>query len=185
MYNDFLSDPKNPAYESIPAEFASLDRKSTITNKDVEKAFAGLSKSVQAQKLEPTMDTVRRVGNMYTASLYGGLASLLSNVESASLQGKRILMYSFGSGSAASFFAIKVSGDVSNISKTLDLKARLDAMEVVPCQSYVDSLKLREATHNAVEYKPVGDKSKLWPGSYYLREVDSMYRRFYERTPKA
>ncbi|PWN94743.1 hydroxy methylglutaryl-CoA synthase [Tilletiopsis washingtonensis] len=185
MYNDFLSDPKNPAYESIPAEFASLDRKSTITNKDVEKAFAGLSKSVQAQKLEPTMDTVRRVGNMYTASLYGGLASLLSNVESASLQGKRILMYSFGSGSAASFFAIKVAGDVSNISKTLDLKARLDAMEVVPCQSYVDSLKLREATHNAVEYKPVGDKSKLWPGSYYLREVDSMYRRFYERTPKA
>ncbi|CEH13176.1 hydroxymethylglutaryl-synthase [Ceraceosorus bombacis] len=185
LYNDFLADPKNPAYESVPAEYAQLDRKSTITNKDVEKFFAGFGKEAQSKKLEPTMDTVRRVGNMYTASLYGGLASLLSNASSSSLQDKRILLYSFGSGCAASVFAIKVKGDTSTLAKNLDLHARLDKMEKVPCQTYVDALHLREGTHNAVHYTPKGDINNLWPGTYFLENVDGEYRRTYGRTPKA
>lgn len=131
------------------------------------------------------MDTVRNVGNMYTASMYGGLASLLSNVDSASLQGKRVLFYSFGSGCAASIFALKVVGDTSTMAEKLDLHKRLASMEVVPCQTYVDSLKTREATHNATEYTPVGDVKNLWPGAYYLEHVDKTFRRTYKRAPSA
>jgi hydroxymethylglutaryl-CoA synthase len=45
--------------------------------------------------------------------------------------------------------------------------------------------QLREETHNAVSYKPIGKLEDLWPGSYYLAEIDSMYRRRYEQAPAA
>jgi hydroxymethylglutaryl-CoA synthase len=185
LYNDFLSDPQNENYKDIPQEWTKIDRLDTIYNKDVEKAFAALAKSRMQTKLEPTMEVVRNVGNMYTASVYGGLASLLSNVESANLQGKRILVYSFGSGSAASVFSLRVKGDVTNLSKQLDLKQRLAAREVVPCQTYVDCLNTREQTHNAVNYEPKGKLSDLFPGTYYLEKVDGQFRRTYGRTATA
>lgn len=182
VYNDYLADPTNPAYASIPENFKDLDRKSTITNKDVEKAFAALTKSAQASKLEPTNDTVRRIGNMYTASLYGGLASLLSNVHSKDLQNKRIFFYAFGSGCAASVFSAKVVGSTEDIAAKLDLKKRLQDMAVVPCQTYVDSLKSREDTHNVVDFVPKGDISNLWSNTYYLEKIDKTWRRSYKRT---
>ena len=183
--NDFLADPTNEKYAAIPAEYKDLDRKSTITNKDVEKAFAALSKSTMGAKLEPTMSTVRRCGNMYTASLYAGFLSLINNVPSADLQGKRVLLYSFGSGSAASFFSVRVVGSTEEIVTKSNLLQRLADMKVVPCQEYVDSLKTREACHNAVDLVPGGALDNLWPGSYYLEKVDKAYRRTYGRTPKA
>ncbi|CBQ70143.1 probable hydroxymethylglutaryl-CoA synthase [Sporisorium reilianum SRZ2] len=183
LYNDYFSDPKNDKYASIPANFAELDRKSTITNKDVEKAFAAFGKEAQQTKLEPGMDTVRRCGNMYTASLYGGLVSLLSNIPSQEIQGKRVLLYSFGSGAAASMFVIRVNGSTEQLVKAADLKNRLASMKVVPCETYVEALKTREATHNAVNHKPVGLLENLWPGAYYLENVDHMYRRTYGRIP--
>lgn len=181
LFNDYLSDSKNEKYASIPTSFADLDRKSTITNKDVEKAFTAYGKESAAKKLEPTMDVVRRVGNMYTASLYGGLASVLSNVSSSELQGKNILMYSFGSGSAASVFTFHIQGDTSIIAEKLDLKNRLDQREVVPCQTYVESLKLREAMHSAKDVTPKGSVDSLFAGAYYLEKIDSMFRRTYGR----
>lgn len=132
-------------------------------------------------KLEPGMDTVRRCGNMYTGSLYGGLASILSNKTSDELQGKRIFCYSFGSGCAASFFVVRAVGSTEKIRETLRLKERLEAMQVVPCNAYVDALKTREATHNAVAHDPKGSLEDLWPAAYYLEKVDDKYRRFYQR----
>ncbi|PWN28370.1 hydroxy methylglutaryl-CoA synthase [Jaminaea rosea] len=181
VYNDYLSDPTNSAYASIPESFKDLDRQSTITNKEVEKAFAAHTKQMQASKLEPTNDTVRRVGNMYTASLYGGLGSLISNVSSADMQGKRILFYAFGSGCAASVFSAKVVGDVSHIKEKMQLQERLAAMEVVPCQTYVDALKMREETHNKVDFEPKGDVKDVWEGAFYLEKIDKTWRRSYGR----
>ncbi|CAO1631173.1 unnamed protein product [Sympodiomycopsis kandeliae] len=182
VYNDYIADPTNPAYASIPESFKDLDRQGTITNKDVEKAFAALTKPMQASKLEPTNDTVRRIGNMYTASLYGGLASLLSNVASKDLQNKRIFFYAFGSGCAASVFSAKVIGSTEDIAAKLDLKKRLADMTVVPCQTYVDSLKSREDTHNVVDFTPKGDVANIWPKTYYLEKIDKTWRRSYKRT---
>jgi hydroxymethylglutaryl-CoA synthase len=77
---------------------------------------------------------------MYTASLYGGLASLISSVEPAEFLGKKITMFAYGSGLASSFYAIKVVGDTSVIREKMDLVNRLASMKVVPCQDYVDAL---------------------------------------------
>jgi hydroxymethylglutaryl-CoA synthase len=80
---------------------------------------------------------------MYTASLYGALASLLDSTESKELQGKRIGMFSYGSGLAASFFTLRVKGSTENMMKQLNLKERLAKMEVRPCTEYVKALEVR------------------------------------------
>ncbi|WFD00485.1 hydroxymethylglutaryl-CoA synthase [Malassezia yamatoensis] len=182
LYNDYLADPSNEKYAEVPKEYGDLDRQSTITNKDVEKHFAALSKSAMFTKLEPGMDTVRRCGNMYTGSLYGGLASIIANKTSEELQNKRILLYSFGSGCAASFFIVRVAGSTDTIREKLQLKQRLASMQVVPCTAYVDALNTREETHNSIAHNPKGSLDDLWPNSYYLEKVDDKFRRFYQRT---
>jgi len=122
---------------------------------------------------------------MYTASLYGGLASLIANVEPEVLQGKRVSMFAYGSGCASSFFALRVKGDTTEIREKMDLLNRLASMKVVPCTEYVDALKLREKNHNAGSYIPEGSIDNLWPGSYYLESIDSRYRRKYAIAPRA
>lgn len=179
LFNDFLADPTNEKYASIPAEYKDVDRRESIMNKDLEKAFTALAKPIMAKKLEPGMNTVRRCGNMYSGSLYGGLASVVANTQDEDFKGKRVLMYSFGSGSAASVFVIRVDGSTEEIRTKLDLNNRLSQMQVVPCTVYVDALQTREHTHNAVDFEPKGSLEDLWPGTYYLKNVDSKYRRFY------
>jgi len=122
---------------------------------------------------------------MYTASLYACLASLLSTVEPKQLLGKRVSLFAFGSGCAASFFTLRVKGDTSEIRTKMNLLNRLAQMKVVPCQEFVDALVLREKNHNAVNYTPEGSVDNIWPGAYYLDSVDSKYRRKYLHAPVA
>jgi hydroxymethylglutaryl-CoA synthase len=108
-----------------------------------------LSKPHYAKHVEPSMECAQRCGNMYTASLYGGLASLLSTVTPEVLKGKRIAMFAFGSGCASSYWGITVKGDTSEIRSKMDLMARLNAMKVVPCDDFVEALKVRAFLNSA------------------------------------
>lgn len=51
-------------------------------------------------------------------------------------------MYAFGSGCAASFYAIRVVGSTKPMSDAMQLKERLASMEVRPCEEYVTSMKV-------------------------------------------
>ncbi|KAI0766978.1 hydroxymethylglutaryl-CoA synthase [Trametes elegans] len=187
VYNDFLANPDAPRFANVPDREALLAQpyKATLTDKALEKTFIGLAKAEFDSTVEKGMKVARRCGNMYTASLYGGLASLISTVEPAELRGKRISMFAYGSGLASSFFTIKAKGDTSEIREKLDLVRRLESMKVVPCQEYVDALALREKNHNAGSYTPTGSLDNIWPGAYYLENIDAKYRRTYTRLPKA
>lgn len=85
FFNDYLANPDAAKFESIPKDFAQLEKEKTFTDKTVEKAFIALAKDHYKKSVWPGSDCVRRCGNMYTASLYGGLAALLSNVSSEEL----------------------------------------------------------------------------------------------------
>lgn len=187
VWNDFMSNPSHPKYASVPNAEAILAQsyKESLVDKTLEKTFISVAKAGFESSVELSMKCARRCGNMYTASLYGGLASLVSSVEPQEFLGKRISMFAYGSGIASSFFTIKVKGDTSEIKKNLDLVNRLAAMKVVPCQEYVDSLKLREEHHLTKAWVPKGSVENIWPGGYYLEEVDGKYRRKYGRVPKA
>jgi hydroxymethylglutaryl-CoA synthase len=145
VYNDFISDPTAARFASIPnpEAFLSASHTQSLTDKNVEKTFIAAAKSSFAKKVEPSMACSRRLGNMYTASLYGCLASLVSNVEPAQLKGKRVSLFAFGSGCAASFFAMRIKGDTTEIREKMDLLNRLANVQVVPCQDYVDALAVR------------------------------------------
>ncbi|TDL26747.1 hydroxymethylglutaryl-CoA synthase [Rickenella mellea] len=187
VYNDFLSSPSSPKFSTVASPDALLEmtHKASLTDKSIEKTFVALSGPAFKKSVSPSMHCAKRCGNMYTASLYGGLASVISTVEPEELRGKRISMFAYGSGCASSFYALRVKGDTSVIREKMDLLARLAAMKVVPCQEYVDSLKLREKNHNAGSYTPTGSLDNIWPGAYYLENIDEKYRRSYGKTPAA
>lgn len=147
MYLDYLKNPKAPEFANVNPEFETMPRSKSILNKECEKTFVGLSSSVYKEAVYPTTQCLRRLGNMYTAAVYGALASVLDNVESQELQGKRIALFSFGSGLAASFFTVKVNGDTTKIRDTLKLKERLAGMEVRSPQEFVDALKVSSTSN--------------------------------------
>lgn len=193
FYNDYLRNPSHPSFANVPSSIPT-DKTKTYTDKVVEKTFLGQAAAHYDSAVVPSTDCVKRCGNMYTASLYGALASVLANGGAEGIPvGKRIGMYAFGSGCAASFYALRVVGSTKEIGEKLNLKERLANMDVRPCQEYVDALKvspeiymqciankqLREENHNAVKYAPQGAIENIWPGAYYLEGVDELYRRTY------
>ncbi|KAK1235148.1 3-hydroxy-3-methylglutaryl coenzyme A synthase [Marasmius sp. AFHP31] len=179
LYNDFLSNPDAPIFANIgnADAYRAMSSTESLKDKNLEKDFITAGKASFKQKVEPGMACSKRLGNMYTGSLYGCLSSLLSTVEPATLKDKRVALYAFGSGCAASFFTLKVKGDTSEIREKLDLANRLASMKVVPCQEFIDALNLREKNHNAKDYTPEGSVDNIWPGAYYLEHVDSKFRR--------
>ena len=96
------------------------------------------------------------------------LASLLSFVPSKDLEGKRIGLFSYGSGLAASFMSFRVSGNVDTIAKVLDIPARLEARRAVPPATYDEMCNLRKQAHLQKDYTPKGETSTINPGAYYL-----------------
>lgn len=144
LFNDFLSAPTASRFTNIanPDAFLKATHAESLRDKNVEKTFITAGKNSFAEKVDPAMACSRRLGNMYTASLYGCLASLLSTVEPTTLKGKRFSLFAFGSGCAASFFTARVKGDTSEIRNKLDLINRLAHMKVVPPQEFVDALQV-------------------------------------------
>jgi hydroxymethylglutaryl-CoA synthase len=142
LYNDYLSNPTAERFADIPSHLKDLPRSETLLNKEVEKAFVTASKDLFKAKTQPSTLTSKKLGNMYAASVYGSLASLLDTVPSAELQGKRVALYSYGSGLAASFFTMKVKGSTEEMQKALNLAERLSKTEVRPCTEYVAALQV-------------------------------------------
>jgi hydroxymethylglutaryl-CoA synthase len=141
LYNDYLTNPSSPAFAEVPAELRDMDYTKSLSDKVVEKTFMGLTKKRFNERVQPSIEVPTMCGNMYTASVYGGLVSLLSNIDSASLQGKRIGIFSYGSGLASSLFSVKVAGSTEYISQALNLKERLAARRTVAPEVY-DQVRL-------------------------------------------
>ncbi|BFZ56945.1 3-hydroxy-3-methylglutaryl coenzyme A synthase [Savitreella phatthalungensis] len=179
LYNDFVKNPDAPEFSGLDAGFATLDYETSVTDKALEKAFVTLSKKRYEERVAPGIYASQHVGNMYTASLYGGLVSLISSISSAELQGKRIGAYSYGSGLAASLFSFVVRGDLTKISSTCDLKKKLAGRAVLSPQEFESYVALREKAHLAKDFVPTGNVDALRPGTYYLTRIDDMYRREY------
>ena len=180
LYNDYLTNPTHPAFADVPPELRDLDYDKSLTDKTVEKTFMGLTKKRFNERVKPGLDVASLCGNMYTATVYAGLASLISNVSFDPSQPKRVGLFSYGSSLASSMFGVKIVGDVSSMVKNLDLHNRLNARNVLPPNAYDEMCVLREHAHLAKNFKPSGNVETIIPDTYYLTEVDDMYRRKYE-----
>lgn len=179
LYHDFLADADLPAFAEVAPELRDMDYEKSLTDKAVEKAFMALTKKRFAERVNPGLQVATLCGNMYCASVWGGLSSLLSFVDSKTLEGKRIGLFSYGSGLAASFMSFKVNGSVEEISKNLNIPARLEARRAVPPETYDQMCDLRKQAHLQKDYTPKGDESTIIKDAYYLTKVDDMFKREY------
>jgi hydroxymethylglutaryl-CoA synthase len=136
LYNDYIANPTSPSFADVPAELRDMEYERSLSDKVVEKTFMGLTKKRFNERVGPSIQVPTMCGNMYCGSVYGGLVSLLANVDSATLEGKRIGVYSYGSGLASSLFSLKVNGSTETIQKTLNLQERLEARLTVAPEVY-------------------------------------------------
>ena len=60
----------------------------------------------------PAARLTKRIGSTYTASCYVNLYSLLCSIEEGQMKGKRISVFSYGSGSASTMYHLEVRGSV-------------------------------------------------------------------------
>ncbi|KAK0281846.1 3-hydroxy-3-methylglutaryl coenzyme A synthase [Friedmanniomyces endolithicus] len=180
LYNDYLANPANPLFQDVPAEVKDVSYEQSMSDKTVEKTFVALSKKRFAARVQPSIEVPTMCGNMYCASVYSSLVSLLANVSSADLQGKRLGIFSYGSGLASSMFSLRVQGSTDELREKVDLHKRLESRRVVKPEVYDEMCNMRERAHLKKNYKPEGSVETVFEGTYYLTGVDDMFRRSYE-----
>ncbi len=146
LYLSFLSNPTHPAFASLSppdrSHLLALDHQASLTDKTLEKTFLALAKERFQARVQPSVNVPTMCGNMYCASVYGALASLLCGAsasgDSNALIGKRIGVYSYGGGLAASFFSLRIRASVEGMVKKLDLQRRLDSRAGVSVDEYLE-----------------------------------------------
>ncbi|KAF9362474.1 hypothetical protein BGX34_006130 [Mortierella sp. NVP85] len=180
-YNDMLQDPENEIYASVK-EYAKFGHsEESYYDKGLERALMQFTKGEYQKKVVPSIYASTNVGNMYTASVWACLSSLLSSASDEAILNKRIGVFSYGSGSAASFFSLKVVASTQKFRDTLQIQSRLEQRVKVTPEVFAGLLKLREETALLKDYNPIGDISTLAKGTYYLKRIDEKFRRTYER----
>ncbi|GMR59759.1 hypothetical protein PMAYCL1PPCAC_29954 [Pristionchus mayeri] len=147
----------------------------------------------------PNLEMNRRLGNMYTPSLYVQLVGYLSRLEEERMEreeGKerRILMYSYGSGSIASVFSFTLNeGRTERLKRMVQVSRSImgrleERIERTP-EEYAETMAQREKFY--VQRVPSTPSSlcspslhPLFPGSFHLSSIDENNRRHYARTDK-
>ncbi|XP_027360174.1 hydroxymethylglutaryl-CoA synthase-like [Abrus precatorius] len=190
FFNDFLRNPSSVddvAKEKLEP-FATLSGDESYQSRDLEKASQQVAKPLYDAKVQPTTLIPKQVGNMYTASLYAAFASLLHNKHST-LVDKRVILFSYGSGLTATMFSLQLRDSqppfsLANIAEVMNVDGKLKSRREFPPEEFVETLKLMEHRYGAKEFVTSKDSSLLSAGTFYLTEVDSMYRRFYVEKTK-
>lgn len=180
LYNDFRYNPS--IFPEVDSKLAEEDYEQSLFNKAIEKQFVTLSKKWFKERVEPSLKGPTNIGNMYTGSVFSSLCSLLTYVGNEDLQNKRIGMFSYGSGLAASLYSCKIRGDLTKIIDILQLDDKLfgPQRQIATPKEYEDAIKLRESLHHHPQnYKPSGSIDHLRSGTYYLTGIDDKFRRSY------
>lgn len=192
LLNDFVRTTKEQISKLYP-EFSSLNNVSlenTYFDRDVEKLCMNASKEIFEQKTKPSLLLANKVGNMYTASVFGGLVSLLVSKDAQSLAGNKIALFSYGSGLASSMYSISITKDAAKgssldklVSNLSYVKPLLENRISTTPEKFTEIMEIREKNCHKAPYIPVGPIESLHPGTYYLDSVDEMHRRTYKRVP--
>lgn len=189
--NDFLLTDddvrRKELYPEFHEQYNSIKREDTYFDRDVEKVFMDYSKSTFNQKTKPSLMLANQVGNMYTPSVYSGLISYLVSVDedASKLLGKSIGVFSYGSGLASTMYSIKVTENFEQLKKLLDhlsyVKPQLENRIKSTPADFTKLMEVRAENSHRTSFEPSGDVSQLFPGTYYLKYVDDMHRRQYEK----
>lgn len=174
------------SFENLLEAFSKRKHDFKLENKlfaDVKKVFQSAFKS----KVEPGLLLGKNLGNIYTGSLYLGLISLILN-ENIDLANKKVMMFSYGSGCAATLFSLKFHSrnlaDYREIRNTnFDVLDNLKARIKVSPLDYEQILAKKEKLYLSNNYAPEANKTleDMFDGTFYLEKVDDKWRRTYSK----
>lgn len=185
-YLEAVKEASHPLHESLRQQ-NKLKPETTYEDNAVMKEVMKFSEDTYKTKVMPSLTLPKELGNSYCASLYTSLLSLIvSHAETASASEKRALLFSYGSGLAASLFSVKIksaeaTGQIASVS---DFKARLAQRKKTDPTQFVDALRRREVATSDDVPKPFGPSDSvedLFPGTFYLDKIDEKFRRTYAR----
>lgn len=189
--NDFLmtTDPeeRKTTYPAFYDKYDSIKLEDTYFDRDVEKLFMDYSKDTFNQKTKPSLFLANQVGNMYTPSVYSGLVSLLVSVDGdvSKLNGRHVGVFSYGSGLASTMYSISITNDAEKLKNLLNklsyVKPELEQRTKISPQEFTELMNVRVQNSHRTNFEPSGDIERLFPGTYYLKYVDGMHRRTYEK----
>jgi len=176
LFNDFLEKPDN--YPNIPKKYKELPIEQTYLNVEIEKTIVSETKEEFEKKVLPSLYLSKELGNLYCGSLYACLLSLLSD-ESHNLVGKRLLMFSYGSGLAATMFSIVVRSSVEDIIKKTNIYERIAKRIEISPEEFTKMLSERELLIKG--HQELSDNLKyIETGTYYLSKIDQKLVRYYQ-----
>lgn len=152
-------------------------------SKEFEKEMTNASFEFYSQKVLPGLRCASQLGNMYTGSVFGSLISLICSESGGNLVGKRLGVFSYGSGLASSFYSMVVADDgYLKMREVLDLERRLASRVVLSPVTYGEIMERREKIYQASPVKIPQALAALYPeGSFYLEEIDERSRRKYRQ----
>lgn len=171
------------------AEAAQLD--AVPWPKHVESALIAANSAAFEARCEAATLCSAEIGNMYCASLYAALVAFVSEQgrsdasshAEAAISGRRIGLFSYGSGLGSAFFSLRVrcAAGVVSMGQRIDLEARLEARCEISAESYADLMQRRESVYATAAFCPAPPAHFLVPGAFYLEAVDERFRRSYRR----
>eukprot|EP00055_Hartaetosiga_balthica_P004190 m.10515 g.10515 ORF g.10515 m.10515 type:complete len:509 (+) comp3682_c0_seq1:60-1586(+) len=177
----YLDYRENQTPEFAPLkDYADKELSATYNDRAFQKILSSVSKHTYDTMVKESELITKECGNSYCGSLYAGLLSLISNKKD-DLVGSRILMFSYGSGLAATLFSLKVNDKVGFIANKANVINRLNSRTKLEPSVFEEMLDEREKNYTKMNYKIANPTNGLFPGTYFLKEVDNMERRFYGR----
>ncbi|RKO96859.1 hypothetical protein CXG81DRAFT_3289, partial [Caulochytrium protostelioides] len=152
---------------------------------NLEKALVSLSAAAYKQTVAPGTLLGRECGNMYCASVYATLASwlMMTSDDLATWTARpRCLMYSYGSGMAATLFSLRFRGADRGLDAVETAEhAKLETRIMLEPATYDTIMRRREVAHAAVSFIPESTPDRLFSGTFYLTGIDDKQRRAYAR----
>eukprot|EP01033_Poteriospumella_lacustris_P007059 gene7059-5083_t len=171
---------------SAVEKWLTMPIEKTYEDKELETALKKISAEGYRQKVDISCKVSKQIGNTYTAAVYMNLSNLVSAV-GENLLGKRVVVFSYGSGALASMFSViaRETGhpvfNLQNIQQVLDLPHRLAAREKCTPAELQAALQTREDGHGIKPFVPKCTCDKLAPGTYYVDHINDKSERVYAR----
>lgn len=166
---------------------SSADCKTFSQNKELQLQFMALGESLFTKQVQPSLVCATQIGNSYCASLYASLLSLLSsNQEDLELAGKRVALFSYGSGLASSLFSIRILDEHGwrAIASTVQLVDRLNRRRRISPEAFALRMQKRERFTTptqplCLESPELRATLSNGGGFFYLSNIDGKNRREY------
>lgn len=77
MYNDFKMNPQAPHFAHLQ-HLLDVSEKESYTNKEIEKSFMDMTKTMFVDKVSSSLAAPKNIGNMYCGSLYSYFSNCIS-----------------------------------------------------------------------------------------------------------